>query len=459
MTGGTVVPTEFDPAIAEGFVRQQAYRASLPDDPAARRAANSAAAAQLARELAAANPGYARLWDAAATVGAAPPVLDKAFLSAHFDAFADGLPVTAESAAAFAAGQFRIGSRFDPDHLVFTSSGSTGSPLPVVYSLSDFGRSVEAFAQRAVRATRPDARSLLYIGLLDRHNGGNAWMYYLGGALPTVLADVFAPAADLLDVVADLRPDVILTRPTILLTLGEQASTDRVPLPPAHLLSVGEALQPEQRSAIARHWGRPPHNSYSTVETGPLGYQEDPELDTLTVYDDLQHVELLDAAGRPIDRPGVHGRIVVTTLYRSTLPLVRYRIGDVAAWADDALTRLTFPLGRDTQTLCLRTADGAQAEMAELVLWTLRVPGLRQYQVLQTGPAELLVRCEPAADARWPVLADAVRAAVAALVARETGLHSIRVDCECVDRLRPDRASGKIKRVVPLAHDREETPL
>src|SRR3712207_7841144 len=42
-----------------------------------------------------------------------------------------------------------------------------------------------------------------------------------------------------------------------------------------------------------------PHNSYSTVETGPLGYQEDPTTPALTPYDDLSLVELVDDAGRP----------------------------------------------------------------------------------------------------------------------------------------------------------------
>ncbi|MDX3074178.1 phenylacetate--CoA ligase family protein [Streptomyces sp. NPDC088354] len=444
----TPAPTTQDPRIAEGFRRQRAHRAALPAGPADRRAANAAAAEALAAGLRTANPGYARLWDS--HTGEGPPVLDKTFLAGHFDAFADGLPVTAASAAAFAAAPFRLGSRYDDDHLVFTSSGSSGRPLPVVYTVEDFGRTVEAFLHRAVRAERPDARSLLYVGLLDRHNGGNAWMYYLGGALETVLADVFAEPEQLLKTVDDVRPDVLLTRPHQLHALGELASSAGTALPGTHLLSVGEALQPEQRAGIARHWGRPPHNSYSTVETGPLGYQEDPCDDSLSLYDDLHHVELLDTAGTPVTAPGVPGRVVVTTLYRRTLPLVRYRIGDVAAWADDTRTRLTFPLGRDTQTLEIRTRTG-RARMPELPLWTLAVEGLRQYQVVQIAPDRLLVRCEPAEGARWTVLERRVRDRVTELVSGEAGLRDVRVGCERVDALLPDRASGKIKRVVPLS--------
>ena len=437
-------------ALAGGFPIQRAHRAALPREHAGRRAANAQAALRLAGRLREQNPGYARLWREPAGVASgadAVPVLEKDFLAAHFDEFAAGLPVTASAAAAFAAATFTPGSLFDPGHLVFSSSGSTGLPLPVLYSLEDFGRSLAAFLDRAVLADRPDAASLLYIGLMDRHNGGNAWMYHLGGALRTRLADVFTPPEQLLDIVSATRPDVILTRPHLLLAIGELAADRGLALPPAHLLSVGEALQPEQRAGIARYWGTAPRNSYSTVETGPLGYQDDPEREELAIYDDLHHVELLDADGRPVGAPGVPGRVVVTTLYRSTLPLVRYRIGDVAAWADEQMTRITFPLGRDTRELRLRTAAG-QAAMPELNLWALRVEGLRQYQVVQSALDTLLVRCEASGTVPWPDLEDRVRAAVAALVRTATGL-SVRIECEQVAALLPDRASGKVKRIVP----------
>jgi phenylacetate-CoA ligase len=437
-------------ALNEGFRIQRAHRGTLPSEAATRRAANARAALRLARRVREHNPGYARLWRERSAAADAVPVLDKDFLAEHFDEFATGLPVTARAASAFAARPFTPGSLFDPGHLVFSSSGSTGRPLPVLYTLEDFGRSLVAFLDRAVLADRPGAASLLYIGLMDRHNGGNAWMYHLGGALRTRLADVFAPPEELLDTVLELRPDVILTRPHLLLALGELAAGRGLAPAPAHLLSVGEALQPEQRDGIARRWGAAPRNSYSTVETGPLGYQDDLEREELAVYDELHHVELLDAEHRPITVAGVPGRVVVTTLYRATLPLVRYRIGDVAAWADARMTRITFPLGRDSRELRLRTAAGSAA-LPELSLWSLRVPGLRQYQVVQTAPGTLLVRCEPSGSVPWPDLAARVRAALDALVRKGTGL-GVRIECEQVTALVPDRASGKVKRVVPFEY-------
>lgn len=441
----TVVPTAAGAArlgtlVVEGFARQRLRRARIEAlTPAARRRYGWADTLALATGLRDGNLGYRRLYAGRDLGPDTLPMLEKRHLIAWFDEFAAGTGITRQAADRFTAAPFQLGSQYDASHLLFSSSGSTGTPLPVLYHLRDFAQSLEAFTARAVRSARPDARTLLYIGLVDRHNGGNAWMYHLGGEFDVRLADVFAPPEALLDLVLDFQPDVVLTRPHILVQLAGLAAARRLPLPPAHLLSVGEGLQPEQRTAIEAGWPGPPHNSYSTVETGPLGYQRDAGVETLTVYDDLHHVELLDPAGRPITEPGVPGRIAVTTLYRQTLPLVRYRIGDVAVWTDADLGTLSFPLGRDATVLRL----GAR-EVPELPLWSIRVDGVRQYQLIQRGPEHLHIRYEPAGTPA-PHLEHALRAAV-----QDRLGFPVTLTVEPVEALLPDQTTGKIKRVVPL---------
>lgn len=437
-----------DELIAEGFARQRAYRSEFAAVPAVQRRRRAERAVRaLARRLRGENPGYARLYGKASPDSMQVPVLEKRHLAAWFDDFAAGTGVSRAEVAEFAGRPFSLGSRLNGRYLAFSSSGSSGEPLPVLHHVRDFGRSLEAFVTRGVRGARSGAERLLYIGLLDRHNGGNAWMYYLGGHLDVVLADVFAAPESLLDVALEHRPDVVLTRPHVLCALAAAAAERGVALPAAHLLSVGEGLQPEQRREITAGWGSPPHNSYSTVETGPIGYQEDAAVDELTVYDDLHLVELLDPSGVPVTEPGVPGRLVVSTLYRDVLPLIRYRVGDVASWRDTELTRLSFPHGRDTTVLRLR-CSGGMVELPELPLWSVVAPGVRQYQVVQTGPESLLVRYEPS-SAAVASTGRALRDAVFDRLATAGCDAGVRVSVERVPALLPDRTSGKIKRVVP----------
>ncbi len=47
-------------------------------------------------------------------------------------------------------------------------------------------------------------------------------------------------------------------------------------------------------------------------------------------------VEILDeVTEEPITVPGVRGRVVVTNLFRTLMPIIRYPVGDLAEWVDD----------------------------------------------------------------------------------------------------------------------------
>lgn len=447
-----------DPLLSAGLALQSQHRAGWVSLSAEqRREQLSRNAVRLARRLAASHRGYAKLYDGRGelTSDTIPP-MDKSSLLADLDAFTAAAGVDAEGAAAFLSRPFELGSRYDTERVLFTSSGSTGERLLVPYHLTDLGRSLAAFHSRAVAAQRPQARRLLYIGLLDRHNGGNAWMHHLAAIMEVRMAHLFDDQDKLLALILAFRPDVILTRPHLLYELGQRAHAEGQRVPDAHLLSVGDPLLPGATEEIERLWGHRPHNSYSTVETGPLGYQQDPDQRALTVYDDLSLVELLDDSGRTVVEVGRPGRIAVTTVYRSHFPLVRYLVGDVAHWQDTALTTLSFPYGRVGVRLALALPGRAEPtvlEEAELT-WPA-LDGVRDYQVRQTGPAALLVHyalSQASVAGEQQHLELALRHALADMLdAAGVPVGAVGLVMERVSAIAPDLGSGKVKRLVPLA--------
>lgn len=438
-----------EPLLLEGVRRQRRRRATLLAQPAAqRRHALESAMVELARRLARCHPGYARLYAGHELTLDTVPVLEKADLAEP--EFAAEAGVTQAGAADFLARPFELGSRYDERRVLFTSSGSTGQRLLVPYDLVDLGSSLEAFRARAVEVDRPGARRMLYIGLLDRHNGGNAWMHHLGALMQVRLAHLFDDEGELYALVRRYQPDVVLTRPHLLHALGARAAAEGRPLPPTHLLSVGDALTEAAAGDIERLWGTRPHNSYSTVETGPLGYQEDPATPALTPYDDLSLLELVDEAGRPVREPGAPGRVVATTLYRSAFPLVRYAIGDVASWQDEQLTRLSFPAARSGLRLTVQPAGAAPIVLEDAQLAWPRQPGVREYQLRQTAPDRLLVRWTATAGADVAEVGERLRSALAGMLAHAGVPAGVRLDAEPVEVIAPDPGSGKVKRMVAL---------
>ncbi|RSM45793.1 hypothetical protein DMA12_13040 [Amycolatopsis balhimycina DSM 5908] len=436
-----------DALLAAGVALQRDHRARLAKlPPADRRAELTERMLVLARTLRASHRGYAEHYrDVEELTPGTVPAIDKTALFATPAAFCGACGIEPDAAQRFLAGSFELGSRFDDQRVLFGSSGSTGDRLPVPYHLLDLGRSLAAFVDRAVHAERPAAARMLYIGLMDRHNGGNAWMYHLRSMLDVRLASLFDPVPDLLALVRDFTPDVILTRPHLLLALGTLAERQGHRLPPAHLLSVGDPLTASAAEEIAQHWGTEPHNSYSTVETGPLAYQADAGRPSLTVYDDLHLLELIDAGGRPITEPGVTGRIAVTTLYRCQFPLVRYLVGDSAVWLDTDLTHIGFPTRATPTTWSI---GGQSIELHEADLISAIPAPARDVQMVRSANDTLLFRYaltrhQPAGD-----LEQRLREAMTTLL-RTHGLTApVTISTERVDVLAPDHATGKIRRFV-----------
>jgi phenylacetate-CoA ligase len=124
-----------------------------------------------------------------------------------------------------------------------------------------------------------------------------------------------------------LRPGYLLTYPTYLQALLEQATSTRLPDLVA-VRSMGETLTPALRARCRERWGVPIIDVYSAQEVGVIA-TECPETGLYHVQQESLLVEVLDDAGRPCE-PGQVGRVVVTDLHNFAMPLVRYVIGDRA---------------------------------------------------------------------------------------------------------------------------------
>ena len=92
------------------------------------------------------------------------------------------------------------------------------------------------------------------------------------------------------------------------------------------LVGGGEGVTPRLRSELERFWDAPLCMTYASTETATvLGF----ECAARGGY----HVNEFDFVVE-VDRPDAdgYGEIVVTTVNRAVMPLLRYRTGDVARW-------------------------------------------------------------------------------------------------------------------------------
>jgi len=222
---------------------------------------------------------------------------------------------------------------FSPsDYELTETSGSTGEPFR-------FPRSATRYFQKRFwhvwRADRGMLRFLLWRGF--SHNEmfdmkiaeiriyprcSAPYCFYL----PT--ADLRNDPAGVLRALREFEPDVLNSRPTVLVELARLAER----LPPdvrprlRFALSHGEELLPSQREYIRRVFNCDIHEFYGLTEVGAIGADCEAH-EGLHLFEESCFVEIVDAKGISL-RNGEFGRVVVTHFYNHALPFIRYDTGD-----------------------------------------------------------------------------------------------------------------------------------
>ncbi|GAA3132718.1 phenylacetate--CoA ligase family protein [Streptosporangium carneum] len=253
---------------------------------------------------------------------------------------------------------------------VYTSGGTTGAPKFSPWTRVEHADSVTAFGAGMVRAgLRPGHRvaNLFFAGELY---GG---FLYIENALhhapvENVRLPVGGAASDeyVADLIASFGVNVLAGEPMRLGKVADAVSArgrtaDSVEL----LLFGGDLLFDDLRPRLARAFPGAAIASlgYASVDAGLVGAPvPGDDVRVHEAFPDRTLVELVDdATGEPITVPGVPGRLVVTNLFRTLMPIIRYPVGDRAEWVDAGCRRFRL-VGRTTEgarveTVTMRTED------------------------------------------------------------------------------------------------------
>lgn len=159
---------------------------------------------------------------------------------------------------------------------------------------------------------------------------------------------------------------------------------------------VGETFDPGDRPYLQ---GAFPNalisSTYSSVEFGLIAGQCPHEPDFHHIMSDCFRVEVVDHDN---DRPcgeGEIGRVIITDYFNDWSPLIRYEIGDLAAFGSCPCNRIPFPafsavLGKVRGALKHRS--GRRIMFFQLSVALRDLPGMKQYQVVQESLDHFIVR-------------------------------------------------------------------
>jgi phenylacetate-CoA ligase len=281
---------------------------------------------------------------------------------------------------------------------IHASSGTTGKPTVVGYTARDLDTWSQVMA-RSIRAAgaRPGDKVHvaygygLFTGGLGAHYGAERLgltVIPLGGGMTERQVQL----------IADFKPEIIMVTPSYMLAIADEMQRQGLD-PKKSSLRVGifgaEPWTNQLRSSIEKRTSLQALDLYGLSEIiGPGVAAECIETkDGLTFWEDHFYPEIVDPqSGEPLP-DGEMGELVITSLTKEALPMIRYRTRDLTRLLPGtarSMRRMEKITGRSDDMLIIRGVNVFPSQIEELIL---KQPGLSPHYVLELskrGPLDHL---------------------------------------------------------------------
>ncbi len=354
------------------------------------------------------------------------PTVDKAAILTHYDRVVTdprlGLSGIREHLRRLEHDEYYLGR-----YRILSTSGSTGTPGIFAYDRREWS-TVLASALRwygmiGVRPRLPKRMRITAVGA-DNPLHVSVRMVESGdvGLFAHQRLTVETRLDRLVDALNRFQPHVLLPYPSVGAILAGEQRAGRLAIHPRIVATHTEQLTGEAARTMRDAWGVAPFNHYGLTEEPNVGSDCEHHRG-LHLFEDLILAEVVDDANRPVP-PGETGeRMLVTSLYNRTQPLIRYEVTDRVRLAGEPCPcgrpfRLIGGLeGRREEVLHLRGVDGGEVAVSPIAIENAvdAVADVGRYQVAQRRDG-LHVRLVPADGADRAALGRAVKDRLAAVL-------------------------------------------
>ena len=209
--------------------------------------------------------------------------------------------------------------------VTLSSSGTSGTAKRLYFTRGDLERTAAFFSEGMGVICREGDRAAIVMP--DSNDMGLTALLTEGLARIGVTAATVSPRgyAETAARLRDLRPDVIVGAPVYL----RRIALESVDIKPRAVLVSSDYCADSAVKTIGRVWGSEVYAHYGSTETGLGCAVQCRRLDSMHIRSDELYIEIVDpATGAPLP-DGAPGEIVVSTLRREAMPLIRYRTGDI----------------------------------------------------------------------------------------------------------------------------------
>ncbi|MDI6882545.1 phenylacetate--CoA ligase family protein [Methanothermobacter tenebrarum] len=341
---------------------------------------------------------------------------------------------------------------------VHTSSGTTGKPTVSGYTQRDIDLWSEVMARALTMAgaTRKDRIQNCYgYGLFTGGLGVHYGAQRIGA---TVIPISAGNTKRQIEIMQDFGTTILTCTPSYALYLAEVLQKENVEIDNLKLKAGvfgAEMWTEEMRDAIEERLGLKALNIYGLTEIiGPGVAMECHEKNGLHIFEDHFYPEIINPETLESLPPGEKGELVLTTLTREAMPIIRFRTRDITTLrrgrcpCGRTLIRMDRITGRSDDMLKIRGVIVFPSQIEEALL---KINGLEpHYQIVVTRPKyldelEVQVEASPALFSDEVKHVEEAKKMIEEHLQREIGL---RVNVTLVEPETLPRSEGKAIRVI-----------
>jgi putative adenylate-forming enzyme len=321
------------------------------------------------------------------------PILDKKTYMKHFDEIVTDprlhLSQIQEHTGCISGDEYYLGK-----YRVLTTAGSSGQKTVVVFNRREW--SVQEAASMRIAAMmgvipfslrRP---TIVTIGSPSPlHDSYRLPLSMDIGLYRFQVLPATAPIEELDERLNSLQPQVLRGFPSMLGLLVIEQLQGHLHINPAIIAGGGEPLTSELRKQLQAAWPKSSVFDIYGTQEGLRAMECNPG-QGLHIFEDLGIVEVVDENNRPVPDGTLGHKILFTSLFGFTQPVIRYEITDMMVLAPEPcpcgqpFRRIIAINGRNDDVLYLRGRGGKQVAVHPVHFWNVleSFANIRQYQVV-----------------------------------------------------------------------------
>ncbi len=338
---------------------------------------------------------------------------------------------------------------------IHASSGTSGHPTVVGYTKNDIeiwsavvARSIRAAGGRAGMKVHVAYGYGLFTGGLGAHYGAEA----LGCTVIPMSGGQTEKQAKL---ICDFEPDIIMVTPSYMLSILDEFHRQGID-PRASSLKIGifgaEPWTEAMRAEIEDAFAIDAVDIYGLSEViGPGVANECVETkDGLTIWEDHFYPEIIaPETGAPLPE-GEFGELVLTSLTKEAMPVVRYRTRDLTRLLPGTarpMRRLERISGRDDDMIIIRGVNVFPTQIEEQIL---TIPELAPHYLLEITRPDRMDILAVYVEVREDIDGSARHAAAQTLASQIKKIIGVTASVTIVDPNFLERSAGKAVRIRDL---------